>query len=122
MVAIFAIDAYAGPMSVEQVSERVRQVIRQSGLTQAEFAAKAGLDGPKMSKSLSGVRRFTSLDLARIAEVAGVAVDFLLGTGDPSSAAAARSVMTCSADIAVDKARQLAQLRADLAFLGYQQD
>ena len=108
-------------MSVEQVSKRVRQVIAESNLSQAEFAAKAGLDGPKMSKSLSGVRRFTSLDLARIAEVGGVSVDSLLGVGDPLPAAAARAAITCSADIAVDRARQLAQLRADLAFLGYPQ-
>jgi transcriptional regulator with XRE-family HTH domain len=73
-------------MSGEQVvSQRVRQVISESGLSQAEFAAKAGLDGPKMSKSLSGVRRFTSLDLARIADVGGVTVLYLLGSRDPAS-------------------------------------
>ncbi|HEU5157507.1 MAG TPA: XRE family transcriptional regulator [Streptosporangiaceae bacterium] len=109
-------------MSGEQVvAQRVRQVITESGLSQAEFAAKAGLDGPKMSKSLSGVRRFTSLDLARIAEVGGVTVDYLLGSEVPAPTAAARSVVACSADVAVDKARELAQLRSDLAFLGYPQ-
>jgi Zn-dependent peptidase ImmA (M78 family)/transcriptional regulator with XRE-family HTH domain len=106
-------------MSIDQVRERVRQVIVASGLSQAEFAGRAGLDGPKMSKSLSGVRRFTSLDLARIAEVAGVTVDYLLGAEEASPASAARATATCSAEAAVHKARYFARLRADLAHLGY---
>lgn len=103
-------------------ADRVRQVIEDSGLSQADFAAKAGLDGPKMSKSLSGSRRFTSLDLARIADVAGVTVDWLLGVEQPS-ALAARAIAPSwsSTDAAVGQARHYSQLRADLAFLGYEQ-
>ncbi|GAA3706303.1 ImmA/IrrE family metallo-endopeptidase [Nonomuraea antimicrobica] len=103
---------------------RVRHLIAESGLTQAEFAVKAGLDAPKMSKSLSGVRRFTSLDLARIADLCGVSVDWLLGVSPLAPATAARAATTglTSADAAVREAERLAQMRADLVFLGYQQD
>ncbi|GAB2911632.1 XRE family transcriptional regulator [Nonomuraea fastidiosa] len=107
-----------------ETAARVRQLIEQSGLTQAEFAAKAGLDAPKMSKSLSGVRRFTSLDLARIADLCGVSVDWLLGMSEPTPATSARAATDrpTSADAAVKEAERLAQLRADLAFLGYRQE
>ncbi|MEV4011922.1 XRE family transcriptional regulator [Nonomuraea angiospora] len=103
---------------------RVRQLVAESGLTQAEFAVKAGLDAPKMSKSLSGVRRFTSLDLARIADLCGVSVDWLLGVDPVTPATAARTttVPLKSADSAIREAERLAQLRADLAFLGYHQE
>lgn len=108
---------------------RVRQLIAESGLTQAEFAIKAGLDAPKLSKSLSGVRRFTSLDLARIADLCDVSVDWLLGVGPLTTSTAARTSTpstapktSTSADAAISEAERLAQLRADLVFLGYRQD
>ncbi|WP_344052050.1 XRE family transcriptional regulator [Planotetraspora silvatica] len=102
----------------------MRRLIADSGITQAEFAARAGLDSPKMSKSLSGIRRFTSLDLARIADVGGVSVDWLLG-GDstvPSLAARTSMASSTSSDTAIREAERLAQIRADLAFLGYRQE
>ncbi|MDX6744517.1 XRE family transcriptional regulator [Actinocorallia sp. A-T 12471] len=108
-------------MSIDQVPERVRRVIMESGLSQTEFAVKAGLDGPKMSKSLAGVRRFTSLDLARIAEVAGVTVDFLLGNRTAPVASAARVTNASSANAALEQAQHFARLREDLTFLGYSQ-
>ncbi|WP_042375941.1 helix-turn-helix domain-containing protein [Streptacidiphilus melanogenes] len=62
----------------ESVSGRVREVIRAAGMSQAAFAARAGITPDKLSKSLGGVRRFSSLDLALIAETAEVSVDWLL--------------------------------------------
>ncbi|SEK92319.1 helix-turn-helix domain-containing protein [Streptacidiphilus jiangxiensis] len=62
----------------ESVSGRVREVIRGAGLSQAAFAALAGITPDKLSKSLGGIRRFSSLDLALIAEAAQVSVDWLL--------------------------------------------
>ena len=47
-------------------------------MSQAAFAEKVGLTPDKLSKSLSGVRRFTSFDLALIAEAGGRTVDWLL--------------------------------------------
>ncbi|GAA2205637.1 ImmA/IrrE family metallo-endopeptidase [Nonomuraea monospora] len=111
-------------MASGETAARVRQLIAESGLTQAEFAVKAGLDAPKMSKSLSGVRRFTSLDLARIADLCGVSVDWLLGADalTPSTAARTTAAPLTSAEAAVREAERLAQIRADLAFLGYRQE
>jgi Zn-dependent peptidase ImmA (M78 family)/transcriptional regulator with XRE-family HTH domain len=101
---------------------RVRALIDASGLSQARFAARAGLDASKMSKSLSGVRRFSSLDLARIAEVGGTSVDWLLGAGGgpPAVAARAANLHDGAVEAAVREAQRLADVREDLAFLGYE--
>lgn len=100
--------------------DRVRDLIRDSGLTQHEFALRVGLDDPKLSKSLGGNRRFSSLDLARIAEQCGVTVDWLI-TGDRSPLAVAARTTGGSAHTAVQEARRLATMRADLATLGFPQ-
>jgi Zn-dependent peptidase ImmA (M78 family) len=60
------------------LEDRVRTVIEQVAESQAAFAALIGLATDKLSKSLSGKRRFTSLELALIAEAGGVTVDWLL--------------------------------------------
>ncbi|MEZ0066956.1 transcriptional regulator with XRE-family HTH domain [Streptacidiphilus sp. MAP12-20] len=62
----------------ESVSGRVRTVIRAAGLSHAAFAGRVGITPDKLSKSLNGVRRFSSLDLALIAEAGQVSVDWLL--------------------------------------------
>ncbi|WP_035846571.1 helix-turn-helix domain-containing protein [Kitasatospora azatica] len=62
----------------ETVSDRVRAVIRAASRSQAAFAEQVGLAPDKLSKSLNGVRRFSSLDLALIAEATDVTVDWLL--------------------------------------------
>ncbi|WP_081937868.1 helix-turn-helix domain-containing protein [Streptosporangium roseum] len=111
-------------MAGEMTAARVRQLITDSGLTQAVFASKVGLDESKMSKSLSGVRRFTSLDLARIADLCGATVDWLLGSDPITPAMAARTSTAplTASDAAIREAERLAQMRTDLAFLGYRQD
>jgi Zn-dependent peptidase ImmA (M78 family)/transcriptional regulator with XRE-family HTH domain len=79
-------------MSTGELAVRVADVIGRSGLKQGEFAALIGIDAAKLSKSLRGVRRFTSLDLAMIAERGGVTVDWLLtGQGRSRPAVAARA-------------------------------
>jgi Zn-dependent peptidase ImmA (M78 family)/transcriptional regulator with XRE-family HTH domain len=76
----------------ETVTDRVRKVMREASVSQAVFAEGIGLAPDKLSKSLSGVRRFTSLDLARIAEVGNTTVDWLLTGREPLRPAfAARS-------------------------------
>ncbi|MGP4088200.1 helix-turn-helix domain-containing protein [Streptomyces sp. KR55] len=64
--------------------DRVRRVMGAASMSQAAFAEKVGLTPDKLSKSLKGVRRFTSLDPALIAEAGGRTVDWLL-TGRESS-------------------------------------
>ncbi|MCG3039467.1 XRE family transcriptional regulator [Streptomyces sp. S1A] len=67
----------------ENVIERVRKVMNAASVSQAIFAERVGLTPDKLSKSLNGVRRFTSLDLARIAEFGGTTVDWLLTGREP---------------------------------------
>lgn len=66
----------------ETIEQRVGAVIAESGLAKSDFAAAIGLDASKLSKSLSGRRRFSSLELARVAEVGHRSVDWLI-TGRP---------------------------------------
>lgn len=62
----------------ETLIDRVRRVLEESGLTQTDFAAKIGIDAPKLTKSLNGKRRFSSYELASVAELGGQSVDWLL--------------------------------------------
>lgn len=103
------------------VSDRVRTVVDRLRLSQGEFAERVGLDKTKMSKSLAGVRRFSSLDLARIAEVGKVTVDWLVtGTGS-DLALAARVSESSSTEQAGAEAQRLAEQRTNLDYLGYPQ-
>jgi Zn-dependent peptidase ImmA (M78 family)/transcriptional regulator with XRE-family HTH domain len=101
-------------------TDRVRELIAQSGLSQHDFARQIGLDDTKLSKSLSGTRRFSSLDLARIAELCKVTVDWLITGEEPPFAVAARSTGG-SAAAAIAVARRLTTQREDLAALGFAQ-
>ena len=60
-IAIFATRSY--PESMTGIPERVRELIQSAGSNQRDIAAEIGLDATKLSKSLSGARRFTSVDL-----------------------------------------------------------
>ncbi|MBT2493688.1 TetR family transcriptional regulator C-terminal domain-containing protein [Streptomyces sp. ISL-96] len=62
-----------------EVAERVRQVIGSAGVSQREFARRIAMDPSKLSRSLTGVRRFTVAELARIADTADVDAGWLLG-------------------------------------------
>ena len=103
------------------IPERVRELIGRRGQTQAAFAAEIGLDPTKLSKSLSGVRRFSSLDLALISQACDVSVDWLVTGDEPAVAAAARAASGSAAGEALSRARHYATLRSDLASLGYPQ-
>lgn len=65
-------------MAEDQVIARVSEVIDRSSLSKKDFASAIGIDGPKLAKSLSGKRRFTSLELALVAERGLTTVDWLL--------------------------------------------
>lgn len=106
---------------MSSIEERVRSLIEDSGRSQREFAVGVGLDAPKLSKSLSGARRFSSLDLARIAEFTGETVDWLLTGERPIVAVAARAAAGSATEVALREASALVQIRDDLAELGYRQ-
>ncbi|NSC23250.1 TetR family transcriptional regulator [Streptomyces albus subsp. chlorinus] len=66
--------------SAGEVAERVRKVVEASGCTQREFARRIVMDPSKLSRSLSGTRRFTVAELARIADAGEVDAGWLLGS------------------------------------------
>ena len=103
------------------ISDRVRDLMSRSGMSQRQFAERVGLDNSKLSKSLSGTRRFSSLDLARIAELTQVTVDWLLTGDEPALAMAARVSGDAIAAAAIAEAKRLGAAREDVAFLGYRQ-
>lgn len=105
---------------MSSVPERVLSLIEASGLTRREFGQQVGLDESKMSKSLSGARRFSSVDLARISELCKVTVDWLITGEEPPLALAARTT-SGDAGVALDAAKRYSTLRTDMAALGYPQ-
>lgn len=96
------------------------RLIELSGLSRHAFALRIGLDDSKLSKSISGARRFSSLDLARIAELCQVTVDWLITGEEPPLAMAARTT-SGDAGAALDAAKRYSTLRTDIASLGYPQ-
>lgn len=82
------------------LTDRVRQVLEATGLTHATFAERIGIDGPKLSKSLSGQRNFSSSELAAIAQLGRQSVDWLI-TGSPSRSwqVAARADLSSIAEL-----------------------
>lgn len=105
---------------MQEIADRVLGLIEASGLSRRAFGQRIGLDDAKLSKSLSGVRRFSSLDLARIAEECDVTVDWLVTGEEPALAVAARTT-TGEARTALDAARRYSTMRGDLTSLGYPQ-
>ena len=87
-------DKFAG------IADRVREVIEASRLTHRAFAAAVEMEPDKLSKSLAGSRRFTSLELALIAETGDVTVDWLLtGRKRPEPLLAARTAVDTPASL-----------------------
>ena len=61
----------------------MRAAIRSSGFAQRDVARRIGLDETKLSKALTGTRRFRPDELTQLASAAGVTVNWLLsGTDD----------------------------------------
>lgn len=102
-------------------ADRVRELVVSSGVSQGDYAQSIGLDPTKLSKSLSGARRFSSLDLARIAERSQVTVDWLLTGAETPLATAARASRGSSTELALAEAGRLVELRESAARLGYGQ-
>jgi Zn-dependent peptidase ImmA (M78 family) len=105
----------------DDLRSRVVSIIQGSGMRQGEFGAQIGLDPTKLSKSLSGVRRFTSLELAIIAERGGVSVDWLLtgrGRSQPRVAARAAGADEGAVEEAIDRAEHLDELWSTLVEIG----
>jgi len=80
------------------------------------------MDAPKLSKSLSGSRRFTSFELAAIAEIGNTTVDWIL-TGEEraavSLAARAQTQESTPADSAISQALLYEDIFETLRTLGW---
>jgi hypothetical protein len=83
--------------------------------------ADGALNGPKLSKALSGARRFSSLDFARIADVGQVSVDWLLTGHEPPLAVSARATAGTAARKAAEVAESMVELRSVARDLGHPQ-
>lgn len=105
---------------MEGIPGRVLHLIEASGLSRRAFAQAIGLDDSKLSKSLSGARKFSSLDLARVAEQCDVTVDWLVTGEEPELALAARTT-SGEARTAVEAAKRFSVMREDLAAFGWEQ-
>jgi Zn-dependent peptidase ImmA (M78 family) len=88
---------------------RVRRVIEQTGLTHVQFADEIHLDADKLSKSLTGVRRFTTYELAVIAERGRTTTDWLLSGIEPEKIIVAARASERSADSGLDEAQRRAR-------------
>jgi Zn-dependent peptidase ImmA (M78 family)/transcriptional regulator with XRE-family HTH domain len=107
-------------VGMQGIPDRVLSLIEASGLSRGAFAQEIGLDDSKLSKSLSGTRRFSSLDLARIADRCHVTVDWLVTGEEPPLAVAARTT-SGDARTALEAAKRYSTMRGDLASLGWPQ-
>lgn len=67
----------------DAVRQRVHELVNRSGHTQREFAKRVGLDPSKLSRALGGKRKFNLNELADIAKIGGVGVDWLLAGSEP---------------------------------------
>ncbi|MEL7581792.1 TetR family transcriptional regulator [Brevibacterium casei] len=68
------------------IAARARESVAESGLSQRHLARVIGIDETKLSKSLSGRRRFTAEELLGLATATGVTVRWLLGDESTVSA------------------------------------
>jgi Zn-dependent peptidase ImmA (M78 family)/transcriptional regulator with XRE-family HTH domain len=100
--------------SEAEIATRVRGVINASGHTQAAFAAAIDLDPTKLSKSLNGQRSFTSGEIARVCEAAGVDWEWLLyGVERTSPRIAARAQLAGGGEDALQVAIRKAEFYDD---------
>lgn len=107
-------------MTATDVASRVRQLLETNALPHRELAKAVELDPDKLSKSLSGVRRFTSLELASIADHFGVSVNWLLGIDEtPVAVAARQSGSHVRLEPIVEQLGDYAEVRSSLIELGY---
>jgi Zn-dependent peptidase ImmA (M78 family)/transcriptional regulator with XRE-family HTH domain len=106
----------------EQAIARVRAVIDASGMTQKAVAATIGIDASKLTKSLKGLRRFSSYELAALAEFGGRTVEWMLtGVERPQLSFAHRATLsaTSTTNSGRDHATNIAEKFEDARELGF---
>lgn len=67
-----------------ELADRVRKLVRQTGLQQQDIASLAGMDPHQLSRSLNAARRFRVYEVARIAAATQADLSALVwGPGGP---------------------------------------
>lgn len=97
-----------GP-STDATGLRVRDAIRRSGLKQRKVAEAIGIDETKLSKALSGRRRFTADELLGVATATGVTVRWILGDESQVSAPPPNSANVAGSDEDATPKRRIAE-------------
>jgi len=97
----------------ETIADRVRRLIDESGKTQKEIAKLVDLDQSKLSKSLKGVRNFSSYELAAIAELGGRTVEWLLTGQEPRRLSFAHRSQVADRELVDSSGRVAANLIAE---------
>ena len=97
-----------GP-STDATGLRVRDAIRRSGLKQRKVAEAIGIDETKLSKALSGRRRFTADELLGVATATGVTVRWILGDESQVSAPPPNSANVAGSDEDANPKRIIAE-------------
>jgi Zn-dependent peptidase ImmA (M78 family)/predicted transcriptional regulator len=106
------------------LAKRILDLIQASGMTQQDFAKAIGLDPTALSKALSGKRNFKPLEIALIADQAGVPAQHLLSdeVHDPEPATVAARTQPQSSPVveqALGRAFQMLELDELLCELGF---
>lgn len=70
-------------MSEDGLIGRVREIIGATGMSQRRIAERIGIDESKLTKSLTGKRKFSSYELAALAELGGRTVEWVLSGSEP---------------------------------------
>ena len=66
----------------EQLGERLRNIRKRAGVTQAELARRLGYSQPMIAAIETGRRRLRSDHLPRVASILGVSATALIGNGE----------------------------------------
>ncbi len=97
----------------ETIAARVRKIIKASGKSQKEIAELVDLDASKLSKSLKGVRNFSSYELAAIAELGDRSVEWILTGLEPRRLSFAYRTQVAERDVVESSGRAVAAMIAD---------
>lgn len=109
-------------MEKYSLEARVRELVARSGRLQSDYAMAIGIEPTKFSKSLNGIRRFTTFELAAIAQQGGTTVEWLINGVEPELARVASRLAHAETgaparERAVCRARELAEVNEALDLL-----
>jgi len=89
----------------EAIASRLALARKQAGLSQAQVAKMLDLHRPSISEAEAGRRNVTAIELAKLAEIYGVSLDWLGCTNKDESSGANDKIQLA--------ARELAKLKND---------